>query len=144
MTTTESPAEMQVRVHAHLEAQRLGREWTGLITREALSDLCDLLGVSEPVTVDFNLRCTRRRGTHGHGAAGHVFTFGRGHTVKSANVTLIHELTHAAQQEQAGSRQAFMDAYHTATRRTGYRANPYEIEARATAALFADDVQITR
>jgi hypothetical protein len=109
------------------------------IDHAALAHACAVLGVSWPVEI----RRTTARGHTGR----HVMTerdYGMRHRITvnklsdpaKASRTIIHELTHAAQAEAAGS----MSAWHRrckAEHRLPHRARPMEREAYANAERVA-------
>jgi hypothetical protein len=107
------------------------------LDKTELSRACAALCVTWPVEI----RRTTARGRGGR----HLMTrddYGKRHRITvdklddavKASQSILHELTHAAQSEAAGSWEAWL-ARHRIERRIPYRYRPIEVEARASANL---------
>lgn len=71
----------------------------------------------------------------------HVINMSRDLSAGAANLSLLHELTHAAQYERHGPHKADL-LYKLGDMLRGYRDNPQEIEARETADRLCDRFKV--
>lgn len=106
--------------------------------REAIS----FFGLTSPVEVKLTSGY-RKVGCARYRDGVHVITISAIRSGAQASVTLWHELTHAAQREYLG-REAFRAEYQAETARVGYRANRFEVEARAVGAAMSVEFPLTK
>lgn len=109
---------------------------------KAIREAIEFFGLTSPVEVKLTAGY-RRTGCHRFRDGVHVLTVSGIRGAAEASETLWHELTHCAQQEYLG-RTAFRAEYEAESRRVGYRANRFEVEARDTAAAMHAELSLTK
>ena len=109
----------------------------------AVLEAVEFLELERPVEIKWAAGI-RRRGAHRNQTEGHVITVSTYLDAEQLNITLLHELIHAAQAERFDSRREWAVANHSESRRVGYHRNQYEVEARELADDFSKDFNLAR
>ena len=120
-----------------VQSSRAAEGWR--IDQAAIREALAIMQVTATVKVRLS-KGTRRIGGTGFRDGCYEVQVSRYGTAQRATETLWHELTHVMQAEQAGGFEAFVKLYKRHSGLTGsrYHHNPYEVEARDIAELYAD------
>lgn len=112
------------------------------INQAALNEAKAILGLKLPVRIRYNGRVGSTNGNYQFHGTHHDVMLKRYHTPEQANVTLWHELQHAAQAERTSSLEAWR-AFQKQQRRYPYHHRPMEVEARNMAQNMAPNHPLT-
>jgi hypothetical protein len=132
--------------------------WTGKIDVKAKREACELFDVKGLVRIEPTKRLPRAKRVRGYRRytlaqhswqdGMHVIEVAATASRKAADALILHELAHAGQLERYGgpsseAERRFRRAYDAESRRVGYDANRFEVEANEAAAL-CDEIRVTR